>query len=82
MENLPVFEETATRFRVTLSTERVGGPTLDATDQGILDVLAVGGGLPTSEIAKSIDLTSREHTNDQDIGTPFRTTREPRLFPR
>ena len=33
---LPVFEEIATRFRVTLSTERVGGPTLDETDQGIL----------------------------------------------
>ena len=56
---LPVFEEIATRFRVTLSTARVGGPTLDETDQGILDALADGGGLPTSKIAKAIDLTPR-----------------------
>ena len=49
---LPVFEEIATRFRVTLSTERVGGPTLDETDQSILDVLADGEGLRTSEIAR------------------------------
>ena len=56
---LPVFEEIATRFRVTLSTERVGGPTLDETDQGILDILADGAGLPTSKIAKAIDLTPR-----------------------
>jgi len=54
-----VFEEIATRFRVTLSTERVGGPTLDETDQDILDILADGAGLPTSKIAKAIDLTPR-----------------------
>ena len=41
------------RFRLTLSTDRVGEPTLDETDQGILDVLADGGGLPTSKIAKA-----------------------------
>jgi ATP-dependent DNA helicase RecG len=55
----PVFEELATRFRVTLSTERVGPSALDETDQAILDTLAGGKGLLTSEIANSIELTSR-----------------------
>ena len=55
----PVFEEIATRFRATVSTERVSRPALDETGQAILDALAGGKGLLTSEIAKSIDLTSR-----------------------
>jgi ATP-dependent DNA helicase RecG len=55
----PVFEEIATRFRVTLSTERIGPAALDETDQVILDALAGGKGLLTSEIAKTIGLTPR-----------------------
>ncbi len=55
----PVFEEIGTRFRVTVSTERTGPPTLDETDQAILDALAGGAGRLTSEIAKAIDLTPR-----------------------
>jgi predicted HTH transcriptional regulator len=55
----PRFEEIATHFRVTISTERVGRPTLDETDQAIVDALAGGNGLLTSEIAKAIGLTPR-----------------------
>jgi len=55
----PVFEEIATRFRVTLSTERVGPTVLDETDQAILEALAGGEGRLTSEVAKAIALTPR-----------------------
>ncbi len=55
----PVFEELATRFRVTLATERVARPTLDQADQTILATLAGGKGRLTSEIAKAIGLTPR-----------------------
>jgi len=55
----PVFEEISTRFRVTLSTERIGRPALDEVDQAILDALAGGEGRLTSEIAVVIDLTPR-----------------------
>jgi predicted HTH transcriptional regulator len=56
---LPVFEELATRFRVTIATARVGGPVLDDTDQAILESLAGGKGHSTSEIAAEIGLTPR-----------------------
>jgi len=55
----PVFEEIATRFRVTIATARIGRPTLDETDEAILARLAGGKGLLTSEIAKTIALTPR-----------------------
>lgn len=55
----PVFEEVATRFRVTLRLERVNRPTLDETDQTILDVLSDGSGRLTSELAVLIGLTPR-----------------------
>lgn len=55
----PRFEEIATRFRVTIFTERVGRPALDETDQAIVNALAGGKGLLTSEIAKTIGLTPR-----------------------
>ncbi len=55
----PLLEELGTRFRVTLFTERVNVPSLDPTDQTILDLLEVGEGLVTSEIARGIDLTPR-----------------------
>ena len=55
----PVFEELATRFRVTIATARVARPVLDDTDQAILASLAGGKGHSTSEIAEAIDLTPR-----------------------
>jgi predicted HTH transcriptional regulator len=55
----PVFEELATRFRVTIATARVGPPVLDDTDQAILKSLAGGKGRSTSEIAAAIGLTPR-----------------------
>lgn len=55
----PVFEEIATRFRVTIATARVGRPVLDETDQAILARLAGGKGRLTSEIAAAIGLTPR-----------------------
>ena len=55
----PVFEELATRFRVTIATARVGRPLLDETDQAIVASLATGKGLLTSEIAAAIGLTPR-----------------------
>lgn len=55
----PLLEEVGIRFRVTLFTERVGSPSLDPTDQAILDVLEGGEGLLTSEIAREIERTSR-----------------------
>lgn len=55
----PMFEEVATRFRVTFSPERVGSPLLDETDTAILEMLAGNDGHLTSEIAKAIKLTPR-----------------------
>ena len=55
----PVFEELATRFRVTIATVATGPPLLDETDQTILACLADGRGWLTSEIAVEIDLTPR-----------------------
>ena len=55
----PVFEELATRFRVTIASARVGRPVLEDTDQSILRSLAGGKGLSTSEIAVAIGLTTR-----------------------
>jgi len=55
----PVFEEIATRFRVTIQAERIGKPTLADIDKAILDALADGEGRLTSEIAEVIDRTPR-----------------------
>jgi len=55
----PAFEEIGTRFRVTLSMERVGPAMLDEKEQAILEVLQGGEGRLTSEIAKAIRLTPR-----------------------
>jgi len=55
----PVFEEVATRFRVTITTTRVGRPVLDETDEAILAALDADKGRSTSEIADSIGLTPR-----------------------
>ena len=55
----PVFEDLATRFRVTISTAPIGPPVLNTIDQAILTSLASGKGLLTSEIAGAIGLTPR-----------------------
>ena len=55
----PRLEEIATRFRVTIFTERVTRPALDDTDQAIVDALSDGTGRLTSEIAAGIGLTRR-----------------------
>ena len=55
----PVFEELGTRFRITISPQRIGRPALDETDEAILGELAGGGGRLTNEIAKTIHLTRR-----------------------
>jgi ATP-dependent DNA helicase RecG len=54
----PVLEEIGTRFRVTLSTTRIGRPALDEKDQAILDALADEKRL-TSEISATIGLSTR-----------------------
>ncbi|MDB4913697.1 MAG: putative transcriptional regulator with domain [Gemmatimonadetes bacterium] len=55
----PRLAEIATRFRVTIFTSQVNRPTLDDTDQTIVDRLSDGQGKLTSEIAIVIGLTSR-----------------------
>ena len=55
----PVLEEIGSRFRVTIFMARTVAPTVDETDQAILDTLARGKGLATQEIADRIKRTSR-----------------------
>jgi ATP-dependent DNA helicase RecG len=55
----PALEEMGTRFRVTLFTARLGPPSLDPTDQAILEALVDENGASTQEIAAAISLTSR-----------------------
>ena len=57
----PRFEEIATRFRVTLYTDRATEPTVDERDKKIMTSLAEAdvNGLSTQEIAASIKLSSR-----------------------
>ena len=55
----PVFEELATRFRATISTERGVRPVRDKTDEAILACISGSAGLLTSEIARAIGLSSR-----------------------
>jgi len=54
----PGLEEIGTRFRVTLWTQPLEAPMLDARDQMILDALPTDGA-STSEIAAAIDLSTR-----------------------
>ena len=54
-----MFEELATRFRVTIATARTGRPVLDETDQAIMENLAGKKGRSTSEIAEAIELSPR-----------------------
>ena len=55
----PKFEEIATRFRVTLYSNRIGQPVVDDIDQQLLDALSDGSGKLTSELASVIGLTPR-----------------------
>jgi predicted HTH transcriptional regulator len=55
----PIFEEIATRFRVTIPTVPVGPTVVDATEQAILASLKEGQGLATREIAAIIGLSAR-----------------------
>lgn len=55
----PRFEELGTRFRVTMSSERVTRTAMDAMDRAILAELSGEAGRLTSEIAEAIGLTSR-----------------------
>ena len=55
----PIFEEIATRFRVTIATVPVGPTVVDATEQAILTSLKTGQGLATREIAAIIGLSAR-----------------------
>ena len=55
----PRIEEIGTRFRVTLSAERIGRPMLDKTEHAIFEALQGSEGRLTSEIAKKIRLTPR-----------------------
>lgn len=55
----PVFEEMATRFRLTIRTTRVGPAVIEERDRAILDALGGAKGLATSEIAAAIGLSPR-----------------------
>ncbi len=44
---------------MTIHTTSTGAPSVDKTDQAILDALAAGNGLSTQEIATMIGLTAR-----------------------
>lgn len=55
----PVFEEIATRFRVTIATTPIGPAVVDDVDSSILASLGEGKGLATSEIAAAIGLSTR-----------------------
>ena len=56
---VPILEEIGMHFRVTFMLERVSGLSVEEKDQAILDALAGGEGMTTSEIAKIIELSSR-----------------------
>lgn len=55
----PSFEEIGTRFRVTIRSEAVGPPVLDATDSALLRELADSEGLSTKELAAVVGLSTR-----------------------
>lgn len=55
----PIFEELATRFRVTIATNQIGPAVVDPTDEAILTSIGAAQGLATSEIAAAIGLSPR-----------------------
>lgn len=56
---VPILEEIGVHFRVTFMLERVSGLFVEEKDRAILDALAGRKGMKTSEIAKTIKLSSR-----------------------
>jgi len=56
---VPVFEELATRFRVTIATERGTRPVRDKRDEAILACISGSAGLLTNEMATAIGLSAR-----------------------
>lgn len=81
----PAFEELASRFRVTIATDRVDHPRLDDTDQDILHSLLGSEGRSTHEIAQAIGLTprrlgiARRETRSRTVSRPpgrFRTRKQ------
>ena len=54
-----VFEELATRFRVTIATERGTRPVRDKRDEAILACISGSAGRLTNEMATVIGLTPR-----------------------
>lgn len=55
----PLFEEIATRFRVTILTEKTRKPTADEMEGKILAALSENDGLSTTQIASMIQLSPR-----------------------
>lgn len=55
----PIWEEVAFRLRVTLRTERIRVPEVDAKDRTILDLLEGDEGRRTRDIAEAIGLSTR-----------------------
>jgi predicted HTH transcriptional regulator len=55
----PELEEIGARFRVTLFTAQARSAAVDATDRAILDAMRGEGGRLTSEIARTIGMTTR-----------------------
>lgn len=55
----PVFEELATRFRVTLSTRRTGKQVMAQPDRQVLELLAGPQGSSTREIAAALGVSTR-----------------------
>jgi len=56
---VPVFEVLATRFRVTISTQRGTRPVRDKRDEAILACISGSAGLLTNEMATAIGLSAR-----------------------
>jgi predicted HTH transcriptional regulator len=55
----PLFEEIATRFRVTIFTGRLSKPKVDDVERSILEALHEHDGLSTAQIGRIIRLSSR-----------------------
>jgi ATP-dependent DNA helicase RecG len=55
----PIFEEIGTHFRVTLLTQAIKEPSIDAVDQTILEALKNSDGLSTKEVAEAIKKSQR-----------------------
>ncbi|WP_250280087.1 AsnC family protein, partial [Frankia sp. Cppng1_Ct_nod] len=86
----PLLEEIGIRFRVTLFTTRVAAPTMDETDQAILNALTEDGAL-ASEVAAAIGLSTRatrtrlpgsSNADSSGRSAPAPATRDAAITPR